>query len=232
MAFRSRISPPSQTNTNYMHVSKGGKNSCILISGNSVLPNCVGYAWGRAMEILGKTPKLSRRDAKDWYAYKADGYKRGKKPKLGAVICWSGGTRKKGHVAIVEDVFADGTILISQSGYGGPKFWLSRVKPPYNLSGYIFQGFIYLPLPENVLQKEDIIVNLSLKQLSYGDKGYEVKTIQRILYCYFNCPKDFAIDGNFGKITKKYVKRVQQILKLEDDCIVGSKTWNGLLKLL
>ena len=35
MAFKPRTSAPSTSDPNWIHTSKGGKNSCILISGKS-----------------------------------------------------------------------------------------------------------------------------------------------------------------------------------------------------
>jgi surface antigen len=148
--FKARTTAPSTASKYWKHTSAGGVNSCIHITNGSVLPNCVGYAWGRFYELLGKKPSLSRGNAELWYGYIADGYKRGKTPKLGAVICWAKGTVGNGndgagHVAIVEKIYEDGSILISQSGYGSKRFWTSKVKKGYALSGYKFQGFIYNP---------------------------------------------------------------------------------------
>lgn len=150
--YKPRLTAPSTTNKNYIHYTKGGYNYCILRSGNSCLPNCVGYAWGRWREILGKNPKLSKSNAENWYGYTADGYKRGKEPKVGAVICWRKGkagaaSDGAGHIAIVEQIKADGTIITSNSDYSGKRFYIRELKPPYKLgSSYTFQGFIYLPL--------------------------------------------------------------------------------------
>lgn len=149
MAFKARLNAPSKSDKNWIHTSAGGKNSCIKVSGNSVLPNCVGYAWGRFMEILGKTPKLSRSNAENWYGYN-DGYKRGKTPKLGAVIVWAKGKVGNskdgaGHVAIVEEIYSDGSFLVSQSGYKSKRFWTSKIPKTGYLKGYTFLGFIYNP---------------------------------------------------------------------------------------
>ena len=149
MAFKARLNAPSTSDKKWIHTSAGGKNSCIKVSGNSVLPNCVGYAWGRFMEILGKTPKLSRSNAENWYGYN-DGYERGKTPKLGAVIVWSKGkvgvgSDGAGHVAIVEEIYEDGSFLVSQSGYKSTRFWTSKIPKTGYLKGYIFLGFIYNP---------------------------------------------------------------------------------------
>lgn len=150
MSFTPRLSAPSASDKNWIHTSAGGKNGCIKVSGNSVLPNCVGYAYGRFMEILGSTPKLSRANAENWWGNAGDGYKRGQTPQLGAVACWRKGkagvsSDGAGHVAIVEKINTDGSIVISQSGYKSTRFWTSTVKKGYALSGYAFQGFIYNP---------------------------------------------------------------------------------------
>ena len=150
MGFSPRLSAPSTTNPWYIHTSRGGKNSCIRISGNSVLPNCVGYAWGRAGEILGKAPKLCKGNAETWYAYK-DGYSRGKTPKLGAIVVWAKGKIGNskdgaGHVAVVEQIHADGSFTVSQSGYKSKRFWTGTIPKSGYLKGYTFLGFIYLPI--------------------------------------------------------------------------------------
>lgn len=149
--FKPRLKAPNGNDLNWIHVTKGGKNKCILIKGKSVLPNCVGYAWGRFMEILGSQPKLSLGNAELWYGNRADGYERGKTPRLGAVICWRKGIAGNsndgaGHVAIVEKILPDGRLVISQSGYGARKrFWTSIIPADFHLNGYVFQGFIYNP---------------------------------------------------------------------------------------
>lgn len=150
-SFTPLLSAPSTTDKNWIHTSRGGYNSCILIKGNSCLPNCVGFAWGRWRQLLGKAPALSRANAEDWWSY-GDGYKRGQEPKLGAVACWRKGKAGyggdgAGHVAIVEHIAADGTVTFSNSAYGGSRFYTHKMKKGnYSLGGaYVFQGFIYFP---------------------------------------------------------------------------------------
>lgn len=151
--YTPRTTAPSSNNKNYIHTSAGGYNRCIEIKGGSCLPNCVGYDWGRWREILGKDPKLSRGNAEDWYGNTADGYKRGKTPKLGAVACWrkgqtGNGSDGYGHVAIVEEIKANGDIVTSESAYGGAR-WSRKTYTAakgYNFGSYVFLGFIYLPI--------------------------------------------------------------------------------------
>lgn len=155
MAFTARTTAPSYSNKYYLHTSYGGVNECILISKGSCLPNCVGYAWGRAYEVLKKRPALSRRNAEDWYGYTSDGYSRGKTAKAGAIACWSKGkvgvdSDGAGHVAFVEKVNSDGSFVTSNSGYNSTRFFMRTLPKSGALSGYKFQGFIYLPVKISV----------------------------------------------------------------------------------
>lgn len=125
------------------------------------LPNCTAYAWGRFYEILGSRPTLSTSNAEDWFGYETDGYERGQTPKLGAVICWSKGQvgyqydDGAGHVAIVEQINSDGSIVTSESGWNVSDYWWTstRVKGDDGnwgqSSSYKFQGFIYNPAVQN-----------------------------------------------------------------------------------
>ena len=136
----------------------GMKNSVYWYSGNLFsqsgygLPNCTTYACGRQYEILGKPPTwLGLGNAKEWYPYAQDVTPQlcGKTPKLGAILCtyYSVG----GHVAVVEQINEDRSIVVSQSGYGSKTyFWTETLYPPYLSSwakdreGAYVQGFIYL----------------------------------------------------------------------------------------
>lgn len=152
--FNTRLTEPSTSDKNWIKSTKGGYNYCIEIKNGSCLPNCVGYAWGRWRELLGKFHNLSRGNAENWYGNTGDGYKRGKTPKLGAVICWSkgvvgNGNDGAGHVAIVEKINSDGSIVTSESGYNSYRFKTKTYKKSNNYylgSKYTFQGFIYPPV--------------------------------------------------------------------------------------
>ena len=61
--FEPRLAAPAASDKNWIHADHGGYNLCIHISGGSVLPNCVGYAWGRWRELLGKYHNLALTDA-------------------------------------------------------------------------------------------------------------------------------------------------------------------------
>ena len=209
--FTPRTSAPSTTNKNYIHTSKGGYNKCILISGNSVLPNCVGYAWGRWREILGKSPKLSLNNAEVWYLNTADGYKRGSTPKVGAVICWrkgeaGNGNDGAGHVAIVEKIYSDGSILTSNSAYGGSRFYTKKMAKPYSLGGsYKLQGFIYFPTDLAEEKKEETPAKKSTETLAkevlegkWGNGAERKKRLTEAGYDY-NKVQDKVNEMLYGK---------------------------------
>ncbi|MCM1168194.1 MAG: CHAP domain-containing protein [Lachnospiraceae bacterium] len=151
--FTPRTTAPSATDKHWISTTKGGLNICIVISGGSVLPNCVGYAWGRFYEIIGEKPTLASINAENWYPNTADGYKRSDTPKVGAIACWRkgqvyNGNDGCGHVAIVERVEANGDIFTSNSAYGGTRFYTQTYKKSngYNSGSLVFQGFILPPV--------------------------------------------------------------------------------------
>lgn len=174
---------PDSLDPNWLHVSRGGKNSCLLRYHDTVLPNCVGYAWGRFMEILGRKPSLSTGNAEMWWPNTSDGYERGSSPRLGAVACWAKGAVGNnadgaGHVAIVEAINSDGSMIVSQSGYSRTwerRFWTETLHKAGNnwvgsrsghwLNKYSFQGFIYNPI--TAAQKYIGSANIYKDKLSY-----------------------------------------------------------------
>ena len=118
------------------------------------MPNCTAYAWGRFWESadvdhnFSNRPTLSTGNAEDWFRHTSDGYERGTEPALGAVLCLADGPFSgDGHVAIVEEIYQDGSINTSNSAYGGAYFYTDILRPPNYLpqTGYRFQGFIYNP---------------------------------------------------------------------------------------
>lgn len=153
--FVERNNAPGASNLYYKRTNYGGYNPCILGNSNGrkytgcVLPNCVGYAWGRWCECQGyHSCNLSTGNAKTWYGHTSDGYRRSSStPKLGSVICWTG---KYGHVAVVERIYSSTDVLWSESNWSGTssngRYWRLRRGNPrtlYSSSGLTFQGYIY-----------------------------------------------------------------------------------------
>lgn len=154
--FKPRFTAPSASDKNFLRYDKGGHNYCVEIgTTKSVLPNCTGYAWGRFLELIGKFHDLSRGNAEVWWGTNQGrkAFKFGQQPKLGAIVCWKQGVAGNnndglGHVAVVEQINADGSIVTSNSAYGDAnrRFYLQTLKPPYiYASGFDLQGFIYPP---------------------------------------------------------------------------------------
>jgi surface antigen len=113
--------------------------------------NCTSYSYSRFAELLDKKPNgLPTSNAENWYQ-DVTNFDKGQTPKLGAIVCWKQGTVHKstdgaGHVAVVEKINTDKSILISESGQNGKNSFLFRTRTltyPYKLSGYQLEGFIY-----------------------------------------------------------------------------------------
>ena len=141
-----RTTAPQFGDKNYMPKSQGGYSPFEGIY--SLYPqihgrgssngNCTAYCWGRACEYYGKdvANQLPTCDAGGWFA-RWNGNK-GQTPKAGSIAVWDG------HVAFVERVNDDGTILISQSSYVGFVFKTSTTSKSNNWGcSKTFFGFIY-----------------------------------------------------------------------------------------
>lgn len=153
MSYTPRTTRPNDGDPFWTKTTYGGYNTQILGSprawNGSVLANCTGYVHGRWMELgnTGTEYNLSSGHANTYYDY-PDGYERGQEPRLGAVLCLSGGSA--GHVAIVEEILDNGDIMVSESNYDRTVFEYVR---RYKANGYMraggsvggFQGFIYHP---------------------------------------------------------------------------------------
>lgn len=152
---------------------------------NYGMPNCTAYAFGRFWSLANpqtstdNRPALSLGNAKEWYGYTQDGYQRGQIPKLGAIICYDDapGEDTGGHVAIVEEIFSDGSIRVSNSGYTDDQsqastwfFWTQLLPNTYVYSSkWTFQGFIYNPFAES--ESEDIYLWSKAHRRKKNDTG-------------------------------------------------------------
>lgn len=114
------------------------------------MPNCTAYCWGRWYEIQGVAPNLPLGDANSWFPTAVSmGKKTGQTPQLGAILCTY--YPVGGHVAVVEIINADGSIVVSNSGWGSTYFWTETLYPPNYIadwcpSGSYLHGFIYLDI--------------------------------------------------------------------------------------
>ncbi|GEM_PF-2220671 len=231
--FTPRLTKPERGNKYYNTVANGGISTAIVGSptdaGCNVLANCVGYAAGRFNEIIGSGRFQYFNyppNAEDFCnAARAAGLTVGTVPKPGAIIVWAKGavgtgTDGAGHVAVVEQIHADGSITTSESGYGcANPFWTSkRIRGSGNWSAgsdYRFLGFIYLPegaggdVPAGLIKK--------------GDSGLAVTWLQTRLTAEGYLPKG-QIDGIFGTFTLGALLAFQFEHGLAVDGICGPAT--------
>lgn len=139
---------------------------------NFGMPNCTAYAFGRFWSLAhpasptDNKPTLSLGNGREWWGYTQDGYQRGQTPKLGAIICYddaAGSPFYGGHVAIVEEIFSDGSIRTSNSGYTANQaeeaqwfFWTELLPSNYARQNFTFQGFIFNPFADS--ESEDLLL--------------------------------------------------------------------------
>lgn len=220
-----RTTKPTEKDKYYVLCTHGGYAKGISGSsgGKMVIPNCAGYAACRfneynntgGMKYFAYWP-----NAELFYEFgKQQGLKVGDVPKVGSILCWEGIGAAAGHVAFVEEVKADGSIITSESAWQGSAFYTSH---RYRESGnwgmnpkaYKFTGFIYSPEP------------IGTKLLKFGAMGAEVELLQlRLKNKGYDCG---VIDGIFGRQTLAQVLLFQYENKLEIDGIVGAATWGKL----
>jgi hypothetical protein len=190
--FLPRISAPDPEVDSFLYwtsTAHDGVNPFTKLDENGeplpgVLPSSTAYAWGRFYEVIGEAPKLPTSDASSWYNYKADGYKRGDTPKVGAIACWA--SSKGGYVAVVEQVKSDGSIITSESAWDGEGIWrlFDREKGTDGnwgmASSYTFQGFIYCPQTVGASKEEICTKN------AYNISIEEMKPNAQCIYQYLS----------------------------------------------
>ena len=132
-AYSARTTAPAANNSYYY-------SSANPFYSAGLTGNCTWYAWGRAYEILGTSPSLSRHDANTWYSYNASYgyYNYGTEPKVGAIACYF--KNGNNHVAVVEEI-TDGVAYVSEFNQGGDHSFHYRI---YNAWNAPPDGYIYL----------------------------------------------------------------------------------------
>lgn len=230
--FKPRFTKPEAGNRFYIRKASGGWSPAIKGSPTDpdcdVLHNCVGYAHSRFHEIA-ENEKMNLFDAVNaeniFANAKQHGLKTGDTPQLGALIVWQkgetlSGSDGAGHVAVVEQINPDGSIVTSESGYNAKNaFWTTaRVKGTDGnwgeKGGYKFLGFVYQP-------------QTILHVIKKGDRGAEVELMQARLHALGYMRRN-EVDGDFGKITLGAVCAFQLEHNLEVDGICGPKTQAAL----
>lgn len=182
-SFSPRYDTPSSSNSYYY-------SSNPFYKSGYGMPNCTCYAYGRAYELLGTEPSLSRGNAGQWYWYNKNNgiYSYGSTPKLGAIACWDKYDQNQGHVAVVEAIDGD-SVTISESHYSGTYFDTRTITS--NSSNYLtsmrFLGYIYIGDFEDE-PEESFWVNVSGSQAYFNwnrdDNAlyYDIKIWKNVLY--------------------------------------------------
>lgn len=243
--FVPRFSIPEAGNPYYNTQSVGGYSTAIVgqptCKGLNVLSNCVGFCLGRYNEIIGNgsCSYLIPVNAEDWVDVAiSQGLTVSQEPSLGAVICWAKGKTHDssdgaGHVAVVEKINSDGTIVTSESGWNCTNpFWIQqRAKGDGNWgqnSQYRFLGFIENPAVKKQESKENRSpYKEPTKPVKEGDTGDDVKWLQWYLtdLKYYNDD----IDGDFGIYTLGALLAYQFKNNLEVDGVCGPGTRKSLI---
>lgn len=147
MAFTPRLTAAGIRSSAYWY-SRGN----IYYATGYGMPNCTCYAYGRAGEIMNGFVNLPMGNGGQWWDRVDSSFLKGQTPALGAVICFhSPSGAHAGHVAVVEVINADGSIITSNSAWRGTYFWTETLYPSHGYlapwavrRGYVVQGFIYL----------------------------------------------------------------------------------------
>ncbi len=259
MEYKPRLTRPEAGNPYYNRKENGGYSDAILgkptDAGCNVLPNCVGYAYGRFNEIggYGRMKYLRPVNAENFIA-NAGSLTVEQTPSLGACMVWKkgatlNGSDGAGHVAIVEQILSPTRIVTSESGYKcSTPFWTkTRDKGDGNWgagAGYTFLGFIRNPAvtgtvaasptatatptkkPTTPTKEDD---DMKLPVLHSGDKGDTVRAMQALLTGYGVSVGISGLDGSFGPATCAALKQYQTQSGLDPDGVCGPKTWHKLL---
>ena len=222
--FKPQLTCPEKTDGYFVAKSEGGLNDSLPRPKGSKLQfaNCVFYARGIFAKRYGVwIPSANAEDL----TIKATlcGLVVSHTPQEGALAVWAKGKQENGadgagHVASVEIVNDNDSIVTSESGWNAKKpFWTQTRRRGYNNNwgqdeSYWFVGFILPPMKE---------------VLRLGSSGVAVNTMQSLL-CAEGYLRGTEIDGKFGKITLGAVCAFQLMNGLDVDGVCGPKTWDKL----
>lgn len=235
-----------KNNKYYIRKVNGGYSTAIAgqptIKGADVLCNCVGYAGSRFNEIIGQNKQVYALvcNAENFIeSAKAQGLKISSVPTVGGILVWQKGATLKGsdgagHVAVVEEIYDDGSILTSESGWNAWEFKNIRRTNDNGRWGqneyYKFRGCIINPAVKDgkVMPTPKLTVD--------GIGG--ANTI-RATQQYFGTPQDGVLSGQTKSLNKYYpgitaveygkggsacVKKLQKWLGVTQDGVLGENT--------
>lgn len=189
------------------------------------MPNCTCYAWGRFWELTGVKPtSLSTGDAEQWFSH-SDIYTRSQTPILGAIICWENTAGSGGHVAVVEQINADGSIKTSNSAYQSTYFFMEDIpntyyKAPVGQSVYSFQGFI---IPNTYANNA---VWHAKPQYAYANSSLEAEDNAIMIYSVLSA-KGWTLNAIAGVIGNMVVESGLNPWRWENDNILSQYGTSG-----
>lgn len=133
---------------------------------------------------------------------------------------WSGAGTAFNHVGIVES--RNGNELHTIEGNTG-----NAVRRRIRKRKYISHAF-----RPKYSEEEPItdMITLELPVLKNGSKGFEVKTLQRLLMSNGYSMRPYGADGDFGSLTEQRLREYQRKQKLPENGTADGQTWNKLLK--
>ena len=254
MPFTPQLTVPADTDPYFIRKQYGGYSPCIQGRPEkfpgSPLANCVGLAWGLAAEreenpncnigfVTGTTWPTN---AWHWIDY-PNGRQTGSTPQLGAIACWTNSTGTNGHVASVEEIYADGSWLAAESGYNGYIFRNRTYNAACYYPGMTFQGFIYLnwpgdpPLPPS--GDTDVLYPIALGDKvriigkgrasvdGGGNIAYGIGWIRYVIEIYENGGYPFRVGFKDGRTTGFYKADALEVIEKAEtsvsDLKVGDK---------
>ena len=232
-----------KNNKYYIRKPQGGLSDAVfgkpVIKGANVLCNCVGYANSRFNEIWND-PDLEGIvkpfhvqlvcNAENFIeSAKRQGLKISKTPIQGGIMVWQrgatlGGGDGAGHVAVVERVYEDGSILTSESGWDA---WAFKTVRRFNTNGrwgqsdaYKFRGCIINPSVKN----PQVVPAPKLNVDGVGG-ACTIRAMQK----FFDTPMDGVLSGQ-DKDEKKYYPAVKSVEfgKGGSACVKKLQKWLGL----
>ena len=160
----------------FITIESGGLNPCGKGKPTDptadAMANCVSFVVGAFNKHAGETwcHYFGSMNAKSIYTVAVRDYHFPTSivPKVGAIACWSGGKDGRGHVAEVEVVNKDGSIVLAMSGY---ESYIFKTVTVTNANGrwgmtsdYKFQGFVenpFIDTSDPKLKINDIIDNIN-----------------------------------------------------------------------
>lgn len=103
-----------------------------------------------------------------------------------------------------------------------------RIQPYYNKPWDCVLRYTGEKIPAPAESKGEAKVMIELRQLQFGSKGADVRSLQILLNEKAHS-KHLVVDGDFGNNTKSVVTDYQRANGLVVDGIVGRNTWTALL---